>query len=484
VKRLSILIASLAAVLSNQSPGQGTISKPPPPVAVNAQTASYTAVAGDNNKLITMNGANLTLTLPAVAPGPNWAIQVENLASTSVTVSRNGLSINGAAANITLPQFQTIWIWTNGSNYFSSVPVLGSASVTVTPSSTGNTLTSVAGGGTVTTTGSPASGQMAKFSGATSITNAIAKTDYWDLSTFVASGGSHAIGLVPDPGSTAGTTRFLREDSTWAAPPGGGGTTTNSLTFSTGLTVAPAGAFNGATAQTLSVSNPVPANLTLSNPASAATLSIVGGTTVTGPATTDTLVGRATTDTLTNKTLDANATGNTLKRYEYVQLVEPDNGDGTNALRVTTEGATYGHFTFSNSVAKASNFVLYRMRVPDDMDSAVDWACSFSFRLGGADTGSHSYAISMADVAQSAGADLPTFTNEVVLSFAGDASGASGDMEQTPASGYTTLTSWRTSLTAGHIMVIKVARDGGAAGDTSTVNSTDINLTIRYGSSQ
>lgn len=33
---------------------------------------------------------------------------------------------------------------------------------------------------------------------------------------FGASGAAHAAGLVPDPGSVAGTTRFLREDGTWA----------------------------------------------------------------------------------------------------------------------------------------------------------------------------------------------------------------------------------------------------------------------------
>lgn len=33
-----------------------------------------------------------------------------------------------------------------------------------------------------------------------------------------ASGSSHASGLVPDPGSTAGTTKFLREDGTWQVP--------------------------------------------------------------------------------------------------------------------------------------------------------------------------------------------------------------------------------------------------------------------------
>ncbi|MBR8248702.1 hypothetical protein [Burkholderia cenocepacia] len=44
-----------------------------------------------------------------------------------------------------------------------------------------------------------------------------------DLPTFVASGSSHASGAVPDPGSTAGSTKFLREDATWAVPPGSGG---------------------------------------------------------------------------------------------------------------------------------------------------------------------------------------------------------------------------------------------------------------------
>ena len=36
--------------------------------------------------------------------------------------------------------------------------------------------------------------------------------------TMGASGSGHASGLVPDPGSTAGTTKFLREDGTWQIP--------------------------------------------------------------------------------------------------------------------------------------------------------------------------------------------------------------------------------------------------------------------------
>jgi hypothetical protein len=40
-----------------------------------------------------------------------------------------------------------------------------------------------------------------------------------NISTFVASGASHAKGIVPDPGASGGTTKFLREDATFAVPP-------------------------------------------------------------------------------------------------------------------------------------------------------------------------------------------------------------------------------------------------------------------------
>lgn len=39
------------------------------------------------------------------------------------------------------------------------------------------------------------------------------------VDTFGASGPSHKRGVVPDPGAVAGTSRFLREDATWAALP-------------------------------------------------------------------------------------------------------------------------------------------------------------------------------------------------------------------------------------------------------------------------
>jgi lysophospholipase L1-like esterase len=46
------------------------------------------------------------------------------------------------------------------------------------------------------------------------------------LPLFGPSGSGHAVGAVPDPGATAGTTRYLREDGAWAAPTGSSGGTT------------------------------------------------------------------------------------------------------------------------------------------------------------------------------------------------------------------------------------------------------------------
>ncbi len=40
------------------------------------------------------------------------------------------------------------------------------------------------------------------------------------LPAMVASGGSHAPGIVPDPPSSSGSIKYLREDATWAVPPG------------------------------------------------------------------------------------------------------------------------------------------------------------------------------------------------------------------------------------------------------------------------
>lgn len=195
----------------------------------------------------------------------------------------------------------------------------------------------------------------------------------------------------------------------------------------------------------------------------------------------DDIVGKATTDTFTNKTFDASATGNVVKLKDYIQLSHPHLCDGTNATIGTTSTAIdYGHATFSNSVDKASNYVEYYIQVPEDIDTGVALRARLKVRLGGADTASQRYVLSSVSVADSAVPTSSTLANEININFAGDASGASGDVE---TSAWTTLTSWNSALTAGQTWRIRLARDGDTS-DSSTVNSSELNLTIEYGKTQ
>jgi hypothetical protein len=74
----------------------------------------------------------------------------------------------------------------------------------------------------------------------------------------VASGASHASGLAPDPGATAGSTRFLREDAIWVAPPAA----VASVFGRTGAVVAAAGDYSAS-----QVTNAVSTASTYADPA-------------------------------------------------------------------------------------------------------------------------------------------------------------------------------------------------------------------------
>lgn len=109
--------------------------------------------------------------------------------------------------------------------------------LTVSPNGTGDYQLQI---NTGTTSGTVAIGNDTRFpanvtglrkssgAGSTDVA-AVARTDYWDTSDFIASGASHRHGLVPDPGASAGTTKFLREDGTWVVPAGSGTVTSVGL---------------------------------------------------------------------------------------------------------------------------------------------------------------------------------------------------------------------------------------------------------------
>jgi hypothetical protein len=156
-------------------------------------------------------------------------------------------------------------------------------------------------------------------------------------------------------------------------------------------------------------------------------------------------------------------------------------GAGVTGPDTTATNETYGQFTFANATDVATNYVEYRVKVPSDIDTAVDLVAWFDFVLGGADTADHDYLISMHSVAAS-GDYTGTPANGINLSYTADGSGASGDVE---TAGGNTLTDWKSNVTASSTWVIRVARDGDdVTNDDSAVDSYSSCLTIRYGFTQ
>jgi len=86
---------------------------------VNAQAGDYTADGTDNGKLIVMSKTTAkVLTLPVSPPSTTWAIFAQNTGAGALTIDRNALTIDGAASNLTLVQYDGIVLFTDGSNYF------------------------------------------------------------------------------------------------------------------------------------------------------------------------------------------------------------------------------------------------------------------------------------------------------------------------------------------------------------------------------
>jgi hypothetical protein len=180
------------------------------------------------------------------------------------------------------------------------------------------------GGGNVSNSGTPTAGQMAQWTSSTAIkgvtlsgsgfTASIDTSGVLSLADFTHSGTGHAHGLVPDPGATTGTTKFLREDATWQVPPSGGSTPpggvdtyvqyndSNTFGGSVGFQfdkTAKITLGNGTTAGKIDFRNASNWTTTLQPSSNTNTY------TITLPGLTTVLVGTDTTDTLSNKSIDS-----------------------------------------------------------------------------------------------------------------------------------------------------------------------------------
>ena len=95
-----------------------TFVVPPQLGGESSKSADYTLVAGDANTLVALSTGSHTFTLPAAPPSAVWTVFIENYGTGTLTVSRNGLTIDGAAANLSLTQNQGVVVFTDGTNYF------------------------------------------------------------------------------------------------------------------------------------------------------------------------------------------------------------------------------------------------------------------------------------------------------------------------------------------------------------------------------
>lgn len=254
-------------------------------------------------------------------------------------------------------------------------------------------------------------------------------------------------------------------------------TVTNAVTALTITTATEATAnMATATAGTLTVTN----GSTLAGAVTAPSIAVTNNASVGGTATIATsAIATATIGTLTVTNGPAH-----IKTTKYLYIGQGWNRlSGTGCVLVNTNDVTAVHFMVPQFSGDATtgvtnqNFVRFVLAVPADIDTSVDLTATLKFELGGADTAAHTYHIGMVSVADSAAADA-TAANYVTLSFAGDASGASGDIETI---GATTLTNWKSNVTASQYWVIQLDRLGS---DTSTVNSWLRELVIAYGSTQ
>lgn len=125
--------------------------------------------------------------------------------STTIAADSKTDSLTLAGSNVTLTPDATNDKVTIGITKDNVTSALG---YTPPTSNTNTTYSLSKSGSTITLTGSDGS--------TTSVTDSDTNTTY---SNFVKSGSGAKAGLVPAPSTTAGTTKYLREDGTWSVPP-------------------------------------------------------------------------------------------------------------------------------------------------------------------------------------------------------------------------------------------------------------------------
>jgi hypothetical protein len=121
VIRKILLSAALLLAFVAPSRAQSASSVQRVSFPINAQTASYPVTATDFAlcKLVTMNSsAATTVTLLATAPPSGKCLAINNYGTGTVSISPNGLNLNGSSVTVTLPSNQGMLIVSDGTGYY------------------------------------------------------------------------------------------------------------------------------------------------------------------------------------------------------------------------------------------------------------------------------------------------------------------------------------------------------------------------------
>lgn len=195
-------------------------------VAADAKTDTVELVAG-SNVTITPDATNDKITIAATdTTYGNATTSAAGLMSKDDKTKLNGIT---AGAEPNQNAFSNVKVGSTtvaADGKTDTLELVAGTNVTLTPDATNDKIT-IAATDTVythpTTSGNKhipsggSSGQFLKWSAdGTAVWAADNNTTY---SNFVKSGSSAAAGLVPKPSTTAGTTKYLREDATWEVPP-------------------------------------------------------------------------------------------------------------------------------------------------------------------------------------------------------------------------------------------------------------------------